>query len=118
MKPYTWCPNSRRFGIKAPATSASPPVLAYGKISELKTHSFNADIILSLAKAPAPPREKVQALAECGRLTVAGWLRRVVVWGHFPRHPVWGLGRGLRRTHRTHEPACCEGRWRAACTSQ
>src|ERR1700737_3414170 len=68
MKAYTWCPSNRRFRTNAPATSASPPVFAYGKISELKTHSFNADIIGSLAKALTPPREKVQAFAEYGRL--------------------------------------------------
>jgi hypothetical protein len=55
--------------------------LAYGKISELKTHSFNADIIRSLAKALMPPRENVQAFAECGRLGLSwrGWIRLLTV---------------------------------------
>ena len=68
MKAWTSCPSRRRFCTKAPATSASPPVFAYGNISELKTHSFNAGMSSSLTKASAAPREKVQALDECGRL--------------------------------------------------
>src|ERR1700736_384695 len=82
MKAYTWYPSSRRFCTKAPATSASPPVFAYGKISELKTHSFNADIIWSLAKALTPSREKVQAFPEYGRLAaMAVWEFLTVIRG-------------------------------------
>src|SRR5580658_10852460 len=68
MKAWTSCPSSRRLRTSAPATSASPPVFAYGSISELKTHSFNAGMTGSLTKASAAPREKVQAQVECGRL--------------------------------------------------
>jgi len=68
MKPCTSWPSNRRFCTKAPATSASPPVFAYGKISELRTHSFNADIRDSLPKPTKASREKVQAFAEYGRL--------------------------------------------------
>jgi len=68
MKACTSWPSCRRLCTKAPATSASPPVFANGKISELKTHSFNADIVDSLAKALMASRENVQAFAEYGRL--------------------------------------------------
>jgi hypothetical protein len=40
---------ARRFGTKAPTTSARPPVFAYGRISELKIHNFNAGMRISLA---------------------------------------------------------------------
>jgi hypothetical protein len=40
---------TRRFGTRAPTTSARPPVFAYGKISELKIHNFNAGMRISLA---------------------------------------------------------------------
>src|ERR1035438_8820579 len=68
MKACTSWPSCRRLCTKAPATSASPPVFANGKISELKTQSFNADIVDSLAKALMASPEKVQAFAEYGRL--------------------------------------------------
>jgi hypothetical protein len=52
--------------------------LAYGNISELKTHSFNADIIQSLAKALTSSREKVQAFADYGRLGLRWGLIRML----------------------------------------
>jgi len=58
MKAQTSWPSSRKFRTSAPATSARPPVFAYGRISELKTHSFNADIIGESSKGARGHREK------------------------------------------------------------
>jgi hypothetical protein len=44
MKARTSWPKALTLRTNAPATSASPPVFAYGTISELNIHSFNADI--------------------------------------------------------------------------
>ena len=49
MNALTSYPRTRRFGTRAPTTSARPPVFAYGKISELRTHNFNAGMRISLA---------------------------------------------------------------------
>ena len=58
----------REFPHQSPATSASPPVFAYGKISELKTHSFNAAMTQSSKAEFGIAKKLVQRLP-----SVAGW---------------------------------------------
>ncbi len=57
MKARTVCPMAPKLRTNAPATSAKPPVFAYGTISELKIHSFNGDMKRSLTNAAQAPRE-------------------------------------------------------------
>src|SRR5580698_9663600 len=58
MNARTVYPMAPKFRINAPATSARPPVFAYGTISELNRHSFNAVMKRSLTNL-------VQARSEC-----------------------------------------------------
>ncbi len=51
MKARTVCPMAPKLRTNAPATSARPPVFAYGTISELNRHSFNAVMKRSLTNA-------------------------------------------------------------------
>src|SRR5450631_544238 len=69
MKPRTSWPSSLSSWSKAPATSASPPVFAYGIISELRMYSFNGTMRRSLANAHSAPRKTWCDLG----LTVARW---------------------------------------------
>src|ERR1700692_2251705 len=71
MKARTSWPSSLSSRSKAPATSASPPVFAYGTISELSMHSFNGTTRCSLANAQSAPPKTWCDL----RLTVARWGR-------------------------------------------
>src|SRR6202046_5088333 len=65
MKARTVCPMAPKFCTNAPATSAKPPVLAYGTISELKIHSFNGAMKRSLTNAAYARAKLVQAPSEC-----------------------------------------------------
>ncbi len=109
MKAHTSCPSRRRLCTKAPATSASPPVFAYGNISELKTQSFNAAMAASLAKALKPPRENVQAVAECGSLgmyaTRCSYQHRTLCQPIDERNSGGGHGGRPRRTAQGAHPA-------------
>ena len=62
MKARTSWPTRLKLPTNAPATSARPPVFAYGTISELKTHSFNGDMECSLANASQAREKTMQAL--------------------------------------------------------
>src|SRR5271165_2935513 len=58
MKAQTSCPSVGRCRTNAPATSASPPVFAYGTNSELKIHSFSGGIDGSVTNESKRPARK------------------------------------------------------------
>src|SRR5260221_5534431 len=55
MRARTSWPSTLSPWSKAPATSASPPVFAYGLISELSMQTFNGTTRCSLANAQSSP---------------------------------------------------------------
>ena len=65
MKARTLCPIAPKLPTKAPATSAKPPVFAYGTISELNMHSFNGVMKTQSNKRRPAERNLVQAPSEC-----------------------------------------------------
>ncbi len=69
MKARTVWPIAPKFPTNAPATSAKPPVFAYGTISELRRHSFNGVMKMQSNKRRLhTERNLVQARSECVRL--------------------------------------------------